>query len=113
MKLLIQPQDGSAALVAAIQAAKKSVEIVIFRFNREDVERALHAAIRRGVKVHALIAHTNQGGEGRLRKLEQRLLGVGATVDRTGDQFIRYHGKFLVIDRRILMVLGFNYTLAD
>ena len=113
MKLLIQPRDGSAGLIAAIQAAKKTVEIVIFRFNRDDVERALHAAIGRGVQVHALIAHTNRGGAGRLRKLEQRLLGKGATVDRTGDEFIRYHGKFMVIDRRTLMVFGFNYTMAD
>ena len=68
---------------------------------------------KRGVQVHALIACTNQGGAGRLRKLEQRLLGYGATVDRTGDDFIRYHGKFMIVDRTSLLVLGFNYTLAD
>jgi cardiolipin synthase len=77
------------------------------------MERALKAAVERGVRVHALIAHTNKGGSGRLRKLEQRLLGAGATVDRTGDDFIRYHGKFLVIDRATLWVLGFNYTPLD
>ena len=113
MKLLIQPRDGIAPLIAAIKKARKSIEIVIFRFNRDDIERALHAAVGRGVKVHALIAHTNQGGAGRLRKLEQRLLGAGATVDRTGDDFIRYHGKFVIVDRATLLVLGFNYTLLD
>jgi phosphatidylserine/phosphatidylglycerophosphate/cardiolipin synthase-like enzyme len=65
------------------------------------------------VRVHVLIAHTNQGGAGRLRKLEQRLLGAGATVDRTGDDFVRYHGKFMIIDRATLMVFGFNYTQLD
>jgi phosphatidylserine/phosphatidylglycerophosphate/cardiolipin synthase-like enzyme len=113
MKLLIQPRDGIAPLLAAIKRARKSIEIVIFRFNRDDIERALHAAMGRGVQVHALIAHTNHGGAGRLRKLEQRLLGSGATVDRTGDDFIRYHGKFMIIDRERLLVLGFNYTLLD
>ncbi|HEY6210901.1 MAG TPA: phospholipase D-like domain-containing protein [Vicinamibacterales bacterium] len=113
MKLLIQPRDGVAPLIAAINKATKSVELVIFRFNRHDVERALHAAVARGVCVHALIAHTNHGGAGRLRKLEQRLLGAGATVDRTGDDFIRYHGKFLIVDRTTLLVLGFNYTVLD
>ena len=112
MKLLIQPRDGIAPVIAAIKKAKKSIEIVIFRFDRDDIERALHAAVARGVKVHALIAHTNQGGAGRLRKLEQRLLGAGATVDRTGDDFVRYHGKFMIVDRTTLLVLGFNYTLA-
>ena len=113
MKLLVQPRDGSAPIVAAIKKAKKTIELVIFRFNRRDIERALHAAVERGVKVHALIAHTNQGGTGRLRKLETRLLGAGATVDRTGDDFIRYHGKFMIVDRATLLVLGFNYTLLD
>ena len=113
MKLLIQPRDGIAPLIAAIKKARTSIELVIFRFDREDIERALHAAVGRGVQVHALIAHTNQGGAGRLRKLEQRLLGAGATVDRTGDDFIRYHGKFMIVDRTTLLVLGFNYTLLD
>jgi phosphatidylserine/phosphatidylglycerophosphate/cardiolipin synthase-like enzyme len=113
MKLLIQPRDGVASMIAAVNQARKSIELVIFRFNRDDIEQALHAAIERGVQVHALIAYTNQGGAGRLRKLEQRLLGYGATVDRTGDDFIRYHGKFMIVDRTSLLVLGFNYTLAD
>ncbi len=113
MKLLVQPRDGVAPVLAAIKSAKTSIEIVIFRFNRDDIERALHAAVGRGVMVHALIANTNHGGAGRLRKLEQRLLGAGATVDRTGNDFIRYHGKFMIIDRTTLLVLGFNYTLLD
>src|SRR2546423_5314775 len=113
MKLLIQPRDGVAPLLAAIKKSKTSIEVLIFRFDRDDIEQALHAAVRRGVRVHALIAHTNHGGAGRLRKLEQRLLGAGATVDRTGDDFIRYHGKFMIVDRRTLLVLGFNYTVLD
>jgi cardiolipin synthase len=113
MKLLIQPRDGMAPLISAIKKARKSIELVIFRFDRDSIERALDAAVRRGVQVHALIAHTNQGGAGRLRKLEQRLLGAGATVDRTGDHFIRYHGKFMIVDRTTLLVLGFNFTLLD
>jgi cardiolipin synthase A/B len=113
MKLLIQPRDGVSPLVAAIKKARKSIELVIFRFDVHDLERALQAAVGRGVQVHALIAHTNQGGAGRLRKLEQRLLGAGATVDRTGNDFIRYHGKFMIVDRTTLWVLGFNYTRLD
>ena len=113
MKLLIQPRDGVAPILAAIKKAKTSIEILIFRFDRDDIERALQAAIGRGVKVHALIAHTNHGGAERLRKLEQRLLGAGATVDRTGDDFVRYHGKLMIVDRTTLLVLGYNYTRLD
>jgi phosphatidylserine/phosphatidylglycerophosphate/cardiolipin synthase-like enzyme len=113
VKLIIQPGEGVAPIVQAIQRAKKSVDIVIFRFDRPEVERALEEAVHRGVAVRALIAHTNKGGEKNLRKLELRLLEVGATVARTADDLARYHGKMMIVDAAVLHVYGFNYTKLD
>src|SRR6185369_13564880 len=98
LKLIIEPTDGVAPLLAAIKSAKKSVEIAIFRFDRKDVETALKAAAARGVKVTALIAFANRGGEQGLRKLELRCLDAGIIVARTSDDLIRYHDKYLLID---------------
>ena len=112
MKLIVQPDDGLTPLVKAIQQAKTSVAVVIFRFDRVDMEKALAAAVTRGVTVRVLIAHTNGGGEKRLRKLEPRLLAAGVTVARTADDLPRYHGKMTIVDDR-LFVLGFNYTRVD
>jgi phosphatidylserine/phosphatidylglycerophosphate/cardiolipin synthase-like enzyme len=113
MKLIIEPAEGVAPLLAAIKSAKRSVEIAIFRFDRTDVETALKAAAARGVKVTALIAFANRGGEGRLRKLELRCLAAGIVVARTSNDLIRYHDKFILIDRRVLCVLSFNFTHLD
>jgi len=113
MKLLIQPDDGIAALLSGIRSARKSIEIVIFRFDRAEIEAGLKAAVGRGVAVSALIAYTNRGGEINLRKLEMRLLGVGVAVSRTADDLIRYHDKILIVDRRLLYVLSFNFTHLD
>ena len=113
MKLIIEPADGVAPLLAAIKSAKTSVEIAVFRFDRKDVEAALKAAAERGVKVTALIAFANRGGEQGLRKLELRCLAAGITVARTADDLIRYHGKYILIDRRVLCVLSFNFTHTD
>ena len=113
MKLLVQPGDGVKPLLDAINGAKSRVEIVIFRFDRGEIEKALANAAARGVFVHALIAYTNRGGEKNLRKLEMRLLEAGITVARTADDLARYHGKFLIIDRRELFLLSFNYTYLD
>jgi phosphatidylserine/phosphatidylglycerophosphate/cardiolipin synthase-like enzyme len=113
VKCIIQPGDGVAPLIKAINGAKKTVEIVIFRFNRREIEKALAAAVARGVHVHALIAHTNRGGERGLRELELRLLGVGVTVARTDDDLVRYHGKLMLVDRRVLFLLAFNFTYLD
>jgi cardiolipin synthase len=113
LKLLVQPGDGVSPLVQSINGAKKSVEILIFRFDKTEVERALAHAVSRGVLVQALIAYTNRGGERGLRKLEMRLLAAGVTVARTADDLARYHGKMLIIDRRTLFLLGFNFTSLD
>lgn len=113
MKLLIQPGEGILPLVKGIAAAKKSVEIVVFRFDLLEIERALTRAVNRGVTVRALIAHTNRAGEENLRKLEMRLLGAGISVARTADDLARYHGKLMLVDRRELYLLAFNFTYSD
>jgi phosphatidylserine/phosphatidylglycerophosphate/cardiolipin synthase-like enzyme len=113
VKLLTLPDDGLTGTTAAIKQAKTSIDLTIFRFDRPEIEKALHAAVARGVKVRALVAHTNRGGEKRLRKLEQRLLAGGVTVTRTGDDLLRYHGKMLITDSRTVHVMLFNYTALD
>ncbi len=113
MQLIIQPKDGLTPLVAAIKKATKQIEITIFRFDVKELQRALESAVTRGVKVHALIAHTSGGGEKRLRKLELDLLNAGVTVSRTDDDLLRYHNKMLLIDGETLYTLGFNFTRLD
>ena len=112
MNLIVQPEAGLAPVVRAIKRARRNIDIAVFRADREEIEKALGAAVQRGVKVRVLVAHTNSGGENRLRKLEQRLLEAGATVTRTGDDFVRYHGKFMVADDT-LHLFGFNFTKVD
>jgi cardiolipin synthase len=114
MKLLVQPEAGITPIVDAIKRAKRTVDIAIFRFDLHEVEKALTTAVSGpGVRVRALIAHTNKGGERGLRKLELRLLEAGVTVSRTADDLVRYHGKYMIIDGTQLCVLGFNTTHLD
>jgi cardiolipin synthase len=113
MKLLVQPDDGVAPLLEAIEGAKSSIDLYIFRLTYPAVERALADAVSRGVVVRTLIAHLNGSGEDALRKLELRLLGLGATVSRTDEDLLRYHGKMMIVDRRMLYVLGYNFNRKD
>jgi len=113
MRLIVQPEDGVVPMVTAIRAAKKSIDMPIFRLDHIEVDKAIKSAVKRGVIVRTLIAHTNRGGEKGLRRLEQRLLSTGATVSRTDDDLVRYHNKFMIIDDRTLFVMGFNYTHLD
>jgi phosphatidylserine/phosphatidylglycerophosphate/cardiolipin synthase-like enzyme len=113
LKLLIEPDDGVAPILSAIKSAKKGIEIMIFRFDRREIEAALKAAVDRGVNVHALIAFANRGGEENLRALEMRFLKAGITVARTADDLLRYHDKILIVDRKVLYLFSFNYTHLD
>ena len=114
-ELLIQPGTGIKPLLDGIENAKQSVQIVIFRFDRGEIEAALKRAVRRGVFVHALVAFTStgQGGERTLRALEMRLLADGVSVARTATDLVRYHDKLMIIDNQTLYMLGFNYTYID
>ncbi len=113
MQLIIQPKDSLTPLVAAIKKATRQIEITIFRFDVKELQRALEGAVTRGVKVHALIAHTSGGGAKRLRKLELDLLNAGVTVSRTDDDLVRYHNKMMLVDCETLYTLGFNFTRLD
>jgi phosphatidylserine/phosphatidylglycerophosphate/cardiolipin synthase-like enzyme len=112
VKLIVQPDAGVMPIVKAIRSARRKIDIFIFRFDSEEIERALAAAVQRGVTVRALIAHTNRGGETRLRKLEQRLLARGVLVSRTANDLVRYHAKYMIADS-VLHLFGFNFTALD
>jgi phosphatidylserine/phosphatidylglycerophosphate/cardiolipin synthase-like enzyme len=113
MKLIIQPDDRVEPVLKAIRKARKYIDVLIFRLDRPDIARELQAAVGRGVSVRALTAHTNRGGDKGLRKLEMQLLEGGVTVSRTADDLVRYHGKMMIVDNRVLHVYGFNFTSLD
>jgi phosphatidylserine/phosphatidylglycerophosphate/cardiolipin synthase-like enzyme len=111
--LIVQPDDGIEPLLDAIKKAKKTLDMAIFRFDLKEIEKAAEDAVARGIDVRALIAHTHKGPDKRLRQLELRMLDKGVTVSRTGDELVRYHGKYMIVDREELHVFGFNYTKDD
>jgi cardiolipin synthase A/B len=113
MKLIVQPDAGVAPIVNAINQATRTIDMLIFRLDRVEIARALDAAVARGVHVRALTAHANRGGTKNLRKLEMQLLAAGVTVSRTADDLVRYHGKMMILDSRIVHIYGFNFTGLD
>ena len=62
MRLIVQPEDGVVPVVTGIRSAKKSIDMPIFRLDHIEVDKAIKSAVKRGVAVRTLIAHTNSGG---------------------------------------------------
>jgi cardiolipin synthase len=113
MKLIIEPDAGEGPLLSAIKHARKLIDVLIFRLDGHNLTTALEDAVARGVTVRVLIAARNHGGTSHLRRLERRMLDVGAVVSRTKDDLVRYHGKMMLVDQRELFLLGFNLTHQD
>jgi cardiolipin synthase len=113
LKLLVQPDDGANPILTAINRARKTLDVVIFRLDRKQIEEAIRGAAARGVFVRALVAFANRGGEQQLRRLETRFLDSGVTVTRTSDDLVRYHAKMMIVDRKILYVFSYNFTTLD
>lgn len=113
MHVIIQPRDGITPLLDGINQATESVEIVIYRLDLLEIELALVEAAARGLRVHALITYTNKEDLPEIKKLEKRLTERKVTVTRTAEDLIRYHSKVMIIDRRKLYLLTFNFTFLD
>jgi phosphatidylserine/phosphatidylglycerophosphate/cardiolipin synthase-like enzyme len=63
MELMVQPEDGIKPILDAIEGAKRTIDMHIFRLDRKVIEKALAAAVKRGVVVRTLIAHTANNAE--------------------------------------------------
>lgn len=113
ISVIVQPRDGIDPLLDAIRRAQSSVEVTIYRADRLEIEQALVEAANRGVRVHVLTTTTNRVDAKNLRRLEARLKMTRVKVTQTARDFIRYHNKMLIIDRRLLYLLTFNFTFLD
>ena len=113
MQVIIQPRDGIEPFLEGIRGAEESIEIILYRLDRLEIEQELVAAATRGVSVHALVTYTNKEDLKEIRKLERRLVERGVNVTRTAEDLVRYHSKMMLIDRRTLYLLTFNFTFLD
>ncbi len=113
MQVIIQPRDGIEPFLRGIRNAGESIEVILYRLDRLEIEQELVEAAARGVRVHALVTYTNREDLKEIKKLERRLVERGVRVTRTAEDLVRYHSKMMIIDRRMLYLLTFNFTFLD
>lgn len=113
MQVIVQPRDGIEPLLKGIREARECIDIIIYRLDRLEIEQALVEASSRGVKVHALVTYTNREDLTQIRKLESRLIDRGVKITQTAEDLVRYHSKMMIIDRRVVYLLTFNFTFLD
>ena len=113
MKLLVQPDAGIEPWLRAIKSARKAIDILIFRLDRADLVDALRARPGHAGSTCARDRpHESRRGE-EPQEAGDAMLDAGLTVTRTAGELLRYHGKMMVIDQRVLHLYGFNFTSLD
>jgi phosphatidylserine/phosphatidylglycerophosphate/cardiolipin synthase-like enzyme len=115
-KLLVQPRDGIAPIISAINAAKRSIrhKIYLFTDSRQDVIAALSDATKRGVDVKILLEREPSGTSGGNTAIFLRLREAGLNVKLTKPfEFVFIHEKSFVIDDQIGIISTANITASS
>ncbi len=113
LSLIIQPGDSFFPIVDAIDNAKHTIKMTIFRMDDPIVRDALMAAVARGVNVQALVARESKGWIKKNKKLAESLskIGVSVRTPRSNNRKIkRFHYKMMTVDDVVSLILTFNPT---
>lgn len=92
-----------------IASAKKTIQVAMFTFTREDFAKTLINAKKRGVKVEVFLDH--QSSKGASAKIAALLKKAGIPLYTNPGKSI-FHCKFLLIDNEILVNGSANWTKA-
>jgi phosphatidylserine/phosphatidylglycerophosphate/cardiolipin synthase-like enzyme len=101
------------ALLDAIKSARSEIIVAMYNFTSRPLAEALVRARARGVEVRILLdkpqafVKYSKTNDLRRGKCDVRLVSLGKTGD---DQPIRYHHKFMVVDRTVVTTGSFNWT---
>lgn len=112
VSLIVQPGDSFFPIVNAIDKAQTSINITVFRMDDPIIKEAMVDAVRRGVRVRALIATSARGwGEANKKLLKDaRKAGIEIKEPAGDSKKTRFHYKIMMVDGRQSLVFTFNPT---
>ena len=110
-RVILSPVERRPAIVQAIDSARVSVRLSMFRCTDFKVMDKLAEALGRGVRVELLLTRRAKGWEKKIRELGLYLESMGAQVHRYSLPGIKYHAKYLVVDDTLALVSSANPTL--
>ena len=110
-ELIVEPDDGRTAILAALQDAKRSVDLTIYELDDPQVEASLVAARNRGVDIRVLYNYHSFAAEG-VKDPNQptvdALTRVGIQTRRASGSFAVTHQKTFLIDGSVAIIMTFN-----
>ena len=111
--LIVQPDDGRTAVLNALKAAKKSIDLTIYEISDPQIMSALQAARARGVAVRVIYNWYSFPPNMQQRQIApaiQELTKAGILCKQAPRTFEVTHEKAFVIDGATGIVMSFNLT---
>ncbi len=108
-KKILVGKDYGEAVASAIRSAVHTIDVIMFEWRWLDndpsariseINRAVVEALRRGVKIRALVNYTAQ---------LEKLRSLGVVAHRFPVQKLM-HGKMLIVDSETLFIGSHNFT---
>lgn len=102
------PGQALPLVLDTIHAARSTVFLAAYSFTSRPVATALRDAMRRGVKVYAVV----DAGESAKGYSAAQFLANERVPVRTNARYVLQHNKFMVVDGSIVQTGSFNYTAS-
>ena len=106
--LIVEPDEGTAPVVALIDAAKKSLRVKQFTLTDSAIMSALIRAHERGVDVRIMLNPHRSSGDRANDESFKALKHAGLKIDWSNPAFAVTHEKSIVIDDVTALIATFN-----
>ncbi len=110
--LFVAPDDGEAPILDELEAARCTIDVSVYLLTADAVIAALDAAADRGVRVRVMLEEHPFGGDIRPDEVRANLEGHGIDIRWSGSGIRFSHAKFIVVDRRVALIMNQNLTAA-
>ena len=111
--LIVLPDDTALPIVAAIDAAHKSVRVKMFLFSDPTLLAALVRARKRGVSVRVMLNPARRSGEEENVATRRALAGAGVEVADSNPAFQLTHEKSMILDDHTAFVKSLNWETRN
>jgi cardiolipin synthase len=103
--LFIEPQDGRAPIIRAINSARSEIRLGICNLSDPQIGDALAAAVARGVSVRVIVDQADYHAKPVEQQEIATLIGQHVSVHLSNAVFPQSFEKELVIDRRQVLIM--------
>ena len=111
--LIVLPDDTALPIVAAIDAAQKSLRVKMFLFSDPTLLAALVRARKRGVAVRVMLNPARRSGEEENVVTRKALADAGVEVADSNPAFQLTHEKSMIVDDHTAFVKSLNWETRN